>query len=265
MFTTVLGHVLAVCIGISLGLIGGGGSVLAVPILVYVMGVGSKAAIAMSLVIVGTVSLIGVVPHWRQGNVNLKIAAIFTPAAMLGAYLGARLTALPAITETFQMICFGVVMLLASTLMIRKSTHKTIPSQIKSPELAKGTAVSKKAHQYKWLFIPAEGLGVGILTGFVGVGGGFLIIPALVLLGGIPMKQAVGTSLLIIAAKSASGFMGYASQVQIDWNLVISFTIAAAIGTLLGSHFTKFIDANSLQKGFGYFVLVIAVFVLVKP
>ncbi|MEO0378154.1 MAG: sulfite exporter TauE/SafE family protein, partial [Cyanobacteria bacterium P01_A01_bin.17] len=120
MFTQLLGHVLAIAIGVSLGLIGGGGSILAVPLLVYVMGVGSKVAIAMSLAIVGTVSLVGAIPHWFQGNVNLKTAAVFTPAAMVGAYLGARLVGLPFVSDTFQLICFGVVMVIASLLMIWK-------------------------------------------------------------------------------------------------------------------------------------------------
>ena len=264
MFITVIGHFLAVCIGISLGLIGGGGSILAVPILVYVMGVGSKAAIAMSLVIVGTVSLIGVIPHWRQGNVNLKVAAIFTPAAMLGAYLGARLTALPIITDTFQLMCFGIVMLIASALMIRKSSPKPVPSIVDSSGNIIAETHAAPSHRYKWLAIPAEGLGVGLLTGFVGVGGGFLIIPALVLLGGIPIKEAIGTSLLIIAAKSATGFLGYVSQVEVDWALVVSFTIAASVGTLIGSYLTQFIQAKHLQKGFGYFVLIIGAFVLIQ-
>ena len=264
MFVKAIGHFLAVCIGISLGLIGGGGSILAVPILVYVMGVGSKDAIAMSLLIVGTVSLIGVVPHWFRGNVNFKVAVVFTPAAMLGAYLGARLTALPIVTDTFQMICFGIVMLLASTFMIRQSRPKKAISYAEPPGLAAIAAPPKNSHPYQWLAIPAEGLGVGILTGFVGVGGGFLIIPALVLLGKVPMKQAIGTSLLIIAANSVSGFMGYVGQVQVDWSLVISFTIAATLGTLLGSYLGKFIDAKYLQKGFGYFVLIVGVFVLIQ-
>ena len=102
------------------------------------------------------------------------------------------------------------------------------------------------------------------MTGFVGVGGGFIIVPALVILGGIPMKEAIGTSLLIIAFKSATGFLGYLSQVELDWNLVISFTIAASVGTLAGAYLTRFIDAKNLQKGFGYFVLAVAVFVLIK-
>ena len=255
-----IGHLLAVCIGLSLGLIGGGGSILAVPILVYVMGLGSKGAIAMSLVIVGTVSLIGAIPHWLQGNVNLRTAIIFTPAAMLGAYTGARIAGLPFITGTFQLVCFGVIMVIASILMIRKSHSK-------SALVGAGMSVdnaTEKDHGHHWLLIPVEGLGVGVLTGFVGVGGGFMIIPALVLLGGIPMKEAIGTSLLIITAKSATGFLGYLNQVSIDWALVTSFTLAASTGTIAGSYLTRFIDAKQLQKGFGYFVLAIAIFVLIK-
>ncbi|MGB7413919.1 MAG: sulfite exporter TauE/SafE family protein [Thermosynechococcaceae cyanobacterium] len=256
MFATVVGHVLAVCIGLSLGLIGGGGSILAVPILIYVMGVGSKVAIAMSLFIVGTVSLIGVIPHWLQGNVNLKIAVLFTPSAMAGAFLGARLTALPFITDTTQLISFGVVMLLASLLMIRKGSQKPAPAVEPSESRAKG--------RLQWLAIPAQGLGVGVLTGFVGVGGGFLIIPALVLIGGLPMKKAVGTSLLIIAANSAAGFLGYLNQVTLNWELIFSFTVAASLGIVAGSYLSRFIDAKHLQKGFGYFVLAVAVFVLIR-
>lgn len=249
---TVIGHILAIGIGLSLGLIGGGGSILAVPILVYVMGVSSKAAIAMSLVIVGSVSIIGAIPHWKQGNVNFKTAIIFTPAAMVGAYLGARITALPFISDTFQLVCFGIVMAIASILMIRKDSDFKQVAKSSHPNFPQSLAIS------------AEGLGVGILTGFVGVGGGFLIIPALVLLGGIPIKEAIGTSLLIIAAKSASGFLGYVNQVAIDWNLIISFTIAASAGTLLGAYLSKYINAKQLQKGFGYFVLAVAMFILIK-
>lgn len=260
MIVAIFGHLLAVGIGLSLGLIGGGGSILAVPILVYVMGLGAKAAIAMSLAIVGTVSLVGAMPHWRQGNVNLKTAIVFTPAAMAGAYLGARLTALPFITDTFQLVCFGIVMVVASVWMIRESREKPSLSYAGAP----GKAVAEVPHPPHWLAIPAEGLGVGILTGFVGVGGGFLIIPALVLLGGIPMKEAIGTSLVIIAAKSATGFLGYLGQVAIDWALTASFTLAASAGTLAGAYLTRLIDAKYLQKGFGYFVLAVAIFVLIR-
>ncbi|WP_204103677.1 MULTISPECIES: sulfite exporter TauE/SafE family protein [Spirulina sp. CCY15215] len=257
MFILIFGYILAVGIGLSLGLIGGGGSILAVPILVYVMGVGIKEAIAMSLFIVGTVSLVGAIPHWFQGNVNLKIVALFAPAAMLGAYSGARLAALPFITETIQLVCFGVVMIIASVLMISQSRKTPKEDSQKQPP---------KSHYGlpKWLAIPLEGLGVGVLTGFVGVGGGFAVIPALVLLGGIPMKEAIGTSLLVIALKSVTGFWGYIDQTVLDWTLMLSFTVAASFGTIAGAYLTKNIDSKHLQKGFGYFVLAIAVLVLVK-
>lgn len=255
--TWIIGHFLAICIGLSLGLIGGGGSILAVPILVYVMGLGAKTAIAMSLIIVGTVSLIGAVPHWLQGNVNLKVAAMFAPPAMLGAYLGARLASLPFITETIQLICFAIVTILASLMMIREARQKPNNQDL----------FTEKGHlkrEHHWFAIALEGLGVGILTGFVGVGGGFAIIPALVLLGGIPMKEAIGTSLIIITFKSITGFVGYLGQVNLDWNLMISFAIAASLGTVTGAYLTHFIEAKQLQKAFGYFVLAIGIFVLVQ-
>ena len=258
--TIIVGHLLAVAIGLSLGLIGGGGSILAVPILVYVMGVSSKVAIAMSLAIVGTVSVIGAIPHWQQGNVNLKIAIAFIPSAMVGAFLGARITALSFVTDTFQLICFGIIMAIASILLIRKGSRKKAPGNNKSEQKPQSFLQSI----LQGLAIPLEAFGVGILTGFVGVGGGFLIVPTLVLLAGIPMKEAIGTSLVIIAANSASGFLGYISQVEVDWNLIFSFTLAASSGTLLGAYLTRFIKAKQLQKGFGYFVLAVAFFVLIR-
>lgn len=253
----IIGHILAVGIGLSLGLIGGGGSILAVPILIYVLDIAPKTAIAMSLVIVGTVSLIGVIPHWRQGHVHVKTAALFTPVAMVGAFLGARLASLPWITETVQLISFGMVMVLASVLMIRDSG-------IKSPPQRSSQMASHSHPKHHWLTIPLEGLGVGVLTGFVGVGGGFAIIPALVLFGDLPIKEAIGTSLLIIAFKSATGFLGYLNQVELDWILIVTFTLAASLGTVIGASLTRIFEAKQLQKGFGYFVLVVAVFVLAK-
>ncbi|MEB3882816.1 sulfite exporter TauE/SafE family protein [Lyngbya sp. CCY1209] len=253
MIIWIIGHILAVCIGLSLGLMGGGGSILAVPVLVYIMGMGAKEAIAMSLAIVGSVSLLGVVSHWRQGNVNLKTFAIFTPTAMAGAYLGARLASLPWITDTVQMICFGAIAFLASVLMLFR-TNKPAPS-------AKPASPSRYS---KWLLIPAGGLGVGVLTGFVGVGGGFAIVPVLVLVAGIPMKEAVGTSLLIISFNAIAGIMGYLGQAAIDWNLALSMAIAASAGTLGGAYLNQFIDARRLQKLFGFFVLGVATVVLLQ-
>jgi uncharacterized protein len=257
----ILGHFFAVCIGISLGLLGGGGSVLALPVLVYVMGVAPKPAIAMTLIIVGSVSLLGSIPHARRGNLNLKIAGIFGSATMLGAYLGARIATLPLITSAFQMILFGLSMLVAAGLMIYRSI-KTEPDSSEN-ELASIQYV-KPACKYCWLWLMTEGIAVGVLTGLVGVGGGFAIVPALVLLGNIPMRQAIGTSLLIIACNSVAGLLGYLGHVSLDWTLTVSFAFLAGCGTLIGAYLAQFISAKQLQKSLGYFLLAVAAFVLIQ-
>lgn len=254
-----LGHVLAVGIGVSLGLIGGGGSVLALPILVYVMGVAPKPAIAMTLIIVGVVSLLGAIPHWRKGRVNLKTTAIFGSTTMLGAFLGARLASLPVVSDTFQMMLFAVMMLVAAGFMIYRSAKS--PASTEPEAIA---AYPKPLCPYCWLWLMTEGLGVGVLTGLVGVGGGFAIVPALVLLGNTPMREAIGTSLVIIALNAIAGLLGYLGQLTIDWELTLSFTIAAGFGTLLGSYLAQYVSARALQKGFGYFLLAVAAFVLAQ-
>jgi len=253
----IIGHILAACIGISLGLIGGGGSVLALPILVYVMAVPAKPAIAMTLVIVGTVSLIGVIPHWRQGNVNLKKAFMFGSATMVGAFAGAKIASLPFVTGSFQLLLFAVMMIVAAGFMIAKSRKS--PAKTQSEDLA---FYPKPVCKYCWLWIPTEGLAVGVLTGLVGVGGGFAIVPALVLLANTPMKEAIGTSLLIIACNSVAGFLGYLGQVPLDWSLMGSFIVAASFGIVAGAYLARYVDAKQLQKAFGYFLLVVAAFIL---
>lgn len=255
----IVGHLLAGCIGISLGLLGGGGSVLALPILVYVMGIAPKTAIVMTLVIVGSVSLLGVIPHWRRGNINFNKAFIFGAATMLGAFIGAKIATLPRVTDTFQMTLFGVMMLLMAVFMLRRNspTKKTPQQDERELEL-----YPKPVCKYCWLWLPTEGLGVGILTGLVGVGGGFAIVPALVLLGNTPMKEAVGTSLLIIALNAVAGFLGYLGHVSFNVSLTISFTLAASLGTLVGAYLAQFVSAKQLQKSFGYFLLAVAAFVL---
>ena len=259
MATWITGHLLGLLIGLSLGLIGGGGSILAVPILVYILGIDAKTAIAMSLAIIGIVSLMGVIPHWKQGNVNLKTAISFTPPAMLGAFWGARLAALPLITDTIQLVCLASIMLVASFLMIRQPKAK--------PRDQRELSVSQK-HQsqfkYPWLAITIEGLGVGVLSGFVGVGGGFAMIPALVLLGRIPMKEAIGTSLLIITFKSATGFIGYLNQVNLNWNLMLTLTTVAVLGVIWGAYFSGPRQGAKLQRAFGYFLIAVAIFILIK-
>jgi uncharacterized membrane protein YfcA len=252
--TWIIGHVFAVVIGISLGLLGGGGSVLALPVLVYVMGVAPKNAIAMTLVIIGTVSLLGLIPHCRAGNVLLKTAYIFGSATMLGAFFGAKLATLPFITDTIQMLLFALLMLVASIVMIQRSAGNK-----KSDEL---TLYPPPVCKYCWLWLVSEGIVVGVLTGLVGVGGGFAIVPALVLLGKVPMKAAIGTSLLIITMNAIAGFIGYWGNVTFDWGLMLSFIVAASGGTFIGAYLSQFVPAARLQKSFGYFLLTVAAFVM---
>ncbi len=259
-----IGHGLAIAIGVALGLLGGGGSVLALPILTSVMGVAVKPAIAMTLVIVGTVSLLGMIPHWRAGRVRWRVAAIFGASTAIGAFLGARVAGLPWVTPTMQMMLFAVMMLLAAIATIRRSQQTPPAAEPDPPGVVALAAYPKPVCRYCWLWLVSEGIGVGLLTGLVGVGGGFAIVPALVLLGKVPMKEAIGTSLVIIAVNSIAGLAGYAGHVTIDWPLTVSFTFAAALGTLPGAYWAKFVPAAQLQRWFGYFLLAIASLVLVQ-
>ncbi len=259
MIIWLVGHLIALCIGISLGLIGGGGSILAVPTLVYVMGVTPKSAIAMSLAIVGFVSLLGVIPHWKLGNVQLKTAGMFGGSTMLGAYAGAKIATFPFVTGTLQMLLFAIMMLLAAIFMMRKSSSTSSSPSVEKLDLE---LYPKPVCKYCWLWLISEGIGVGILTGLVGVGGGFAIVPALVLLAKIPMKQAIGTSLLVIVLNSSAGFLGYLGSVAIDWQLILSFIFAASLGIFLGAYLVKFVQARHLQKAFAYFLLVMSGFIL---
>ncbi|MFN3267312.1 MAG: sulfite exporter TauE/SafE family protein [Deinococcales bacterium] len=239
-----LGLVLGALIGIALGLMGGGGSILTVPIFVYVLGIEAKSAIAMSLAVVGATSLFGVLGHWRAGNINVRIAAIFAPIAMLGTFAGAKLAAF--LSGQVQLMLFALVMLAAAFLMLRKE----------SPD-----ARATHGGQMPIVLIVLEGLGVGILTGIVGVGGGFLIVPALVLLGKVPMKQAVGTSLVVIALKSFAGFAGYLGQVPVDWSLMATFIAVAGVGIVLGTQLVKLFSQNQLKRTFAVFLLAMGGFV----
>ncbi|MEY2979692.1 MAG: hypothetical protein RLZZ435_3832, partial [Cyanobacteriota bacterium] len=207
---------------------------------------------------------IGAVPHWKQNNISFKIAALFAPAAMIGAVMGAQIALLPIISSSIQLFCFGIMMVVAAVMMIRKSSKRSaVPPAEALP--SDSAELDLPPAGPPWL-IPLQGLGVGILTGFVGIGGGFMIIPALVLVAKIPMKKAVGTSLVIIAANSATGFWKYYSSglVSIDVPLMVHFTFLAGIGILLGSYASRYLNAKQLEKGFGYFVLAIAALVLVK-
>ena len=243
---TLLGMLLAAVMGLALGMLGGGGSILTVPIFVYVLGFGAKEAIAMSLAVVGVVSLAGAVGHWSAGHVRLRIALIFGGVAMIGTYLGARLAVF--FSGPAQLALFGMVMLAAAYFMMRPIPVRPAPTG-ERPRLPIA-------------LIAAEGLAVGVLTGLVGVGGGFLIVPALVLLGKVEMKDAVGTSLVVIAMKSAAGFAGYIGQVEVPWGFLAGFGAVAIVGILAGTYIVRFVPQHALQRAFAVFLLVMGGLIL---
>lgn len=245
-----LGYFFALLIGASLGLMGGGGSILTVPVLVYALKMQPKESIALSLAIVGATSLIGSFSHFKAGNINVKVAMVFGPVAMAGTFLGAKLSVF--LSGATQLIIFAIVMIIAAYFMFKgKKEINTNDNDQKNAKL-------------NYPLIIAEGVFVGILTGIVGVGGGFMIVPALVLLAHIPMKEAIGTSLLIIALKSFAGFLGYLDKVSIDWSFLGQFTIFTTIGIIVGSYFVKFISQEKLKKMFAIFLVVMGVFILYK-
>ena len=238
----------ALLIGISLGLLGSGGSILTVPVLVYLVGEPEKVAIAESLGIVATISLVGAIPYAIRKEVHWKNVFYFGIPGMAGTYGGAALSVF--LTGSMQLMIFATVMLIAAVMMIRK------PKELQ---------VNNKQAPI-WLLI-TEGLVIGVITGLVGVGGGFLIIPALVLLGGLSMRIAVGTSLFIIAAKSLLGFYKYVDvlakeDLGADWNLLVVFTLIGILGSFLGGKATQFIPHQKLKRGFGYFLIVMGVYIL---
>lgn len=251
---TTLSLFLAALIGLSLGLLGGGGSILAVPIFVYVLDFGAKEAIASSLAVVGLTSLSGAVGHWRAGNVNLRVALLFGAVAVAGTYLGARLAVF--FSGAAQLLLFGGVMLAAAFFMYRDKE----PDDGKNggSETGEGTPSGIKAYG----LIVAEGLTVGVLTGLVGVGGGFLIVPALVLIGKMPMKTAVGTSLLVISMKGVSGVVGYLGQVEFQWTFLALFSAVAIAGSFAGAYLARFVPQDTLKKVFAGFLIVMGIFIV---
>ncbi|CAN5377585.1 sulfite exporter TauE/SafE family protein [soil metagenome] len=246
----VLGYALAALIGLSLGLMGGGGSILTVPIFVYVLGFDPKLAIAMSLPVVGITSLVGALGHWRAGNVRLGVALLFGAIAMLGAYGGARMAVY--VSGLFQLTLLAVVMVVAAISMFRSARRS-----------GTGLAAEEERSMSLPLLIPVA-IGVGVLTGLVGIGGGFLVVPALVLLGRVPMKKAVGTSLLVIAMNSASGFAGYIGTVKVPWAFMAGFTAVAVVGILAGIALVRFVSQRALKQGFAVFLLMMGTLILYK-
>ena len=258
----IAGYVASLVIGISLGLIGGGGSILTVPVLVYLFRVEPVLSTAYSLFIVGSTSLVGSFPKHKSGEVNLKtaivfgipsIAAVFATRAFIVPVIPHELFTIGGFTVTkslLLMILFAVLMVFASVSMIRDK------KKVKEEETGE--------QHFNYPLIVVEGTIVGILTGLVGAGGGFLIIPALVLLSNLPMKQAVGTSLLIIAAKSLIGFTGDIGKELMDWPLLFTITGLAIVGIFAGNLLSRKIEGANLKKGFGWFVLAMGIYIIVK-
>ncbi len=260
-----MGYVAMLALGVVLGLIGAGGSILTVPVLVYLFAVSPTQATGYSLAIVGATALAGAIEYLRRGQSNPRMAVIFGTPAILGVYLTRRFI-FPAIPDpvlqtgslvlskdVMVMIVFAIFMLITSIAMIRSK---------KEAELA-GPPV--ELHRRKIPLIFALGLGVGIITGFVGAGGGFMILPVLVLLGGLPMKVAIGTDLLIIAAKSLIGFIGEAQAVaNIDYGFVTLITLLPLVGIALGTYLNKHAPADKLKMAFGWFVLIMGAYIVTK-
>ncbi|GAB2488659.1 sulfite exporter TauE/SafE family protein [Streptosporangium sandarakinum] len=237
----------AVVVGLTLGLFGGGGSILTVPLLIYLAGVPAKSAIAMSLFVVAVTSVVSAASHARAGRIRWKTGLVFGLAGMAGAYGGGLIG--PHLPAAVLMSAFALMMLATAIAMIRGR---------RTPE----HATARK--DLPILHVVVEGVVVGLVTGLVGAGGGFLVVPALVLLGGMPMSTAVATSLLVIAMKSFAGLAGYLQTVPVDWSIALPVTVAAVAGGLVGGWLAGRIDADRLRKGFGWFVLVMGGFVLIQ-
>lgn len=244
---TTIALVLSVLIGVALGLLGGGGSILTTPILIYALGMEAKPAIATSLIVVGVTSVAGLVQHARAGNVAWRTGLVFGAAGMAGAFVGGF--AADWFSETALLVLFALMMLATSVAMFR-GRKEPDPD---APHAEHGLGL-----------IVVEGVIVGAVTGLVGAGGGFLVVPALALLGGLPMPRAVGTSLLVIAMKSAAGFAGHATHVEVDLQLAAMVTAAAVLGSFLGSAMASRVPPVVLRRGFAGFVLVMACFVLAQ-
>lgn len=257
--TQLLGYIGALIVGLVLGLIGGGGSILTVPLLVYLLGYNPVIATAYSLFVVGTTSMVGTYQKHKKGLVDFKTGLAFSFPSFLAVYLSRRFL-VPNIPENLFslgdyvftkdmaiMMFFSVIMLLASISMIKKTSKNT---------------VGEKKQVYYKTFI--QGITIGTITGIIGAGGGFLYVPALVLWADIPMKKAVGTSLVIVTINSLIGFIGDVQTLEIEWRFLFTFTLISVLGILLGVFLSKFISGEKLKKSFGVFTLLMAIYIIYK-
>lgn len=258
----IIGYFASILIGISLGLIGGGGSILTVPVLVYLFGVQPVQATALSLFIVGLTSAVGAINYFKQNLVDIRTTLLFGIPSIIAVYI-TRKWIIPFIPDVilkfgnfeltkalFLMLIFAILMILASYSMIK-------PSKKEKKTTEKLSSLLKNIIPF------LEGTVVGILTGLVGAGGGFLIIPALVLVAGLDMKVAIGSSLVIIALKSLLGFLGENLN-SVPWQFLLLLSTFSILGIFIGTYLSKKIDGNKLKPAFGYFVLVMGIFIIVK-
>jgi uncharacterized membrane protein YfcA len=262
-FIEIVGYIGALIVGLVLGLIGGGGSILTVPILVYFLGFSPIAATGYSLFVVGSTALVGTFKNIKQNTIDFKTAIIFAIPSILTVFM-VRSLVIPNLPEVifsignfkltnslFIMLLFAIIMLLAGWSMIR------------SKEINSENAV-KKFDNNHYIAIGTQAIGIGLLAGLVGAGGGFLIVPALVLLVKLPIKKAISTSLFIIAIQSLIGFLGDLKTMVIDWEFLLSFTAFSIIGIFIGLALSKKLSPKRLKKGFGYFTIIMAIYILFK-
>lgn len=244
---TALGYACAVLVGVTLGLLGGGGAILTMPVLVYILRVPVKAAVPSSLVVVGLTSLVGMLRYRRAGHVNSRAALAFGPAAVVGSLAGSRLAL--SVDGRLQLAIFAIVLVVAAVRMLQASRRDAVIVHHPPRPLP---------------VLMAIGAGVGLLTGLVGVGGGFLYVPALTILAGLEMKQAVGTSLALITLSCAAGLAGYVGKVHLDVSLVAGFTVLALVGVAIGSALVPRMPQAGLRRGFAILMLVMGAWVLVR-
>ena len=248
---SLFGVLLALGIGLVLGFLGGGGSILAVPTFVYLFHVEPKPAIAMSLVVVGMSALVGCITHWRQGTINVRIALGFGALAMIGSFGGARVARF--VPASAQLALFAAFALTAAVFMLRDSVRPRVATATHDAGPLRFSAL-----------LGVQAVAVGVLTALIGAGGGFLIVPSLIFMANVPVKEAVGSSLLIIAMNAASGVAGYLGQIAFDWSLVGWFTAVAAAGAVTGTRFMRRVPAARIKQAFAIMIFVLGSYLVIR-